>query len=64
MPTGGGIVIFPIERRIQVAVLSVSVTFIVLPTLAVCLRVLARHMARRRLEASDWCIIAAVVSRN
>lgn len=64
MPASNGIVTFPIERGSQVAVLSVSITFIILPTLAVFLRCLARRISRRRLEPSDYCIIVACVSRT
>ena len=60
--TGNENVTFPIERSSQVAVIATSVVFIVLPTVAVILRLISRRIARRVLGASDYCIIAACVS--
>lgn len=54
-------VIFPIEKRSQVDVLVVSAIFTFLPTLAVSLRILARRIANRSLDASDYAIILACV---
>lgn len=47
-PTVIGDVVFPLERKSQIDVLVVSIVFIVLPTVAVALRLLARHVAHRR----------------
>ncbi|KAF9870670.1 integral membrane protein [Colletotrichum karsti] len=60
----GSTVYFPIERESQISVLATSIAFIVLSTTAVILRMVARRMARRTLDASDYCIIAACVCAN
>ncbi|KAK5661574.1 hypothetical protein OQA88_9669 [Cercophora sp. LCS_1] len=52
---------FPIETADQRAVLGVAVTMIILPVVGVVLRILARRIARRALDASDYCIIIACV---
>ncbi|KAF6832978.1 integral membrane protein [Colletotrichum musicola] len=52
---------FPLERQSQVSVVAVSVVFIILPTVAVFLRLVARRMAHRGMDASDYCIIGACV---
>ncbi|TDZ71597.1 hypothetical protein CTRI78_v001984 [Colletotrichum trifolii] len=56
--------IFPLERQSQVSVVAVSVVFVIVPTMMVMLRLLARRMAHRGLDASDYCIIAALVFSN
>lgn len=52
---------FPIVKSDQKAVLGVAITFAILPVIAVCLRILARHISHRKLDFSDWLIIAATV---
>ncbi|KAK0617793.1 integral membrane protein [Bombardia bombarda] len=63
-PAGDADVIFPIVKQSQVDVIVVAAVFIFLPTLAVVLRVLARRIARRPLDSSDYCIIAACIVAN
>lgn len=55
-------VTFPIERPAQRAVLGVGFTFTSLAIIACVLRALARRVAHRSLDSSDWCIFAACVS--
>ncbi|KAB5536421.1 hypothetical protein GE09DRAFT_1226482 [Coniochaeta sp. 2T2.1] len=55
---------FPIERGSQRAVISVAIVFTVLAITACGLRVLARRVANRTLDSSDWCIFAACQSIN
>lgn len=62
VPASDGSVTFAITKRSQVDVLAVSAVFIFLPSLAVALRLLARRVARRRLNASDYTIVASCVS--
>ncbi|OLN86393.1 hypothetical protein CCHL11_06440 [Colletotrichum chlorophyti] len=57
-------VIFPLEKPAQISVVAVSITFIVLPTVLVILRLISRRMAHRGTDASDHCIIAALVFSN
>ncbi|KAK4247262.1 hypothetical protein C7999DRAFT_14669 [Corynascus novoguineensis] len=52
-------VVFPIERQSQRAVLGVAITFTSLAIIACVLRALARRIAHRSLDSSDWCIFAA-----
>ncbi|GKT91147.1 integral membrane protein [Colletotrichum tofieldiae] len=60
MPTTGDrVVIFPLERQIQVSVVAVSIVFIIVPTIMVAMRLIARRIAHRAMDGSDWCIIAA-----
>ncbi|KAL2150090.1 hypothetical protein VTH82DRAFT_7766 [Thermothelomyces myriococcoides] len=54
-------VTFPIERPAQRAVLGVGFTFTSLAIIACVLRALARRVAHRSLDSSDWCIFAACV---
>lgn len=54
--------IFPVERTVQRTVISVAVIFAVLPAVAVSLRMLARRLSNRKLDMSDYLIIAACVS--
>ena len=53
---------FPIERPAQKAVLGVAIAFIILPVILVCLRILARRVASRTLDVSDYLIMVACVS--
>ncbi|KAK1974078.1 integral membrane protein [Colletotrichum cereale] len=65
MPTAGDrVVIFPLERPSQVSVVAVSVAFIIIPTIMVILRLVARRIANRVMDGSDWCIVAACVFCN
>ncbi|KAK2015247.1 integral membrane protein [Colletotrichum eremochloae] len=65
MPMAGdGVVIFPLERQAQVSVVAVSIAFIIIPTMMVALRLIARRIANRVMDGSDWCIIAACVFSN
>lgn len=57
-------VIFPIVTSNQKAVLGVAITFTILAVTAVCLRLLAHHIAHKKWTASDHFIIAACVSGN
>lgn len=52
----------PLVKEGQVALLVMSVIFAVIPTVAVSLRLIARRIAHRRLDAGDICIICAWVS--
>ncbi|ODH14526.1 hypothetical protein ACO22_06567 [Paracoccidioides brasiliensis] len=52
---------FPIVTADQKAVLGVAIAFSITPVLAVSLRLLARRIAHRVLDASDYCIIAACI---
>lgn len=49
----------PLVKEGQVALLVMSVIFAVIPTVAVSLRLIARRIAHRRLDAGDICIICA-----
>jgi hypothetical protein len=53
---------FPIVTHNQKAVLAVAIVFAILPIIAVTLRLVARRLAKRSLDASDYCIVAACVS--
>ncbi|KAL2157935.1 hypothetical protein VTH06DRAFT_4990 [Thermothelomyces fergusii] len=50
---------FPIEKPAQRAVVGVGIAFGSLAVIACVLRALARRIAHRRLDSSDWCIFAA-----
>ncbi|KAK1148775.1 hypothetical protein N8T08_008660 [Aspergillus melleus] len=52
-------VIFPIETRAQREVLGVALAFSILAVIAVCLRLLAHHLAQKKWGPSDYFIIAA-----
>ncbi|KAJ6184427.1 hypothetical protein N7519_005728 [Penicillium mononematosum] len=52
------VVTFPIETPAQRQVLGVAIAFSVLAVAAVCLRLLAHHLARKRWILSDYFIIA------
>ncbi|KAI1373050.1 hypothetical protein F4677DRAFT_462617 [Hypoxylon crocopeplum] len=52
-------VIFPIETQDQRAIVACGIVFSLLPTAIVGLRVLARRKANRRLDTSDYLIIAS-----
>lgn len=51
----------PIENEMQVALVVVPIVFSLLASIAVGLRVLARRIAHRRLDASDYIMFAALV---
>ncbi|EGE78636.2 integral membrane protein [Blastomyces dermatitidis ATCC 18188] len=53
--------LFPIVTADQRSVLGVATADSIIPTLDVSLRILARNVARRSLEAIDYCIIAACI---
>jgi hypothetical protein len=55
-------VIFPIEKPAQRAVLGVAIAFSILPVIAVALRLLARKVASRGFDISDYLIMVACVS--
>ncbi|AEO61109.1 hypothetical protein MYCTH_2113078 [Thermothelomyces thermophilus ATCC 42464] len=50
---------FPVERQAQCAVLGVASTFTSLAIISCVLRAIARRLAHRSLDSSDWCIFAA-----
>ncbi|KAL3455726.1 hypothetical protein BJX64DRAFT_297339 [Aspergillus heterothallicus] len=52
---------FPIETTAQRAVLGVAFTFSILAVVAVCLRLLAHHIAHKKWTASDYFIIVACI---
>ncbi|ETS80695.1 hypothetical protein PFICI_08224 [Pestalotiopsis fici W106-1] len=52
---------FAVERRDQVSLLAIAAVFLVLPTIAIILRLLARRIAHRTLDVSDYLMIAAWV---
>lgn len=52
---------FPIVTADQRSVLGIAFTFAILPVIAVALRLVARRIAQRTLDASDYCIILACV---
>lgn len=56
-----GLSILLIETSEQAGILVVSALCIFLPTLLVGLRFVAKLRARRKLDASDYCILAALV---
>ena len=51
---------FTIETGLQVWTIALSVSSIALSTIAVILRLVAKYI-RKRIDASDYCIIAALV---
>ncbi|OTA62073.1 hypothetical protein K449DRAFT_434416 [Hypoxylon sp. EC38] len=51
--------IYPIETQDQRAIVACGIVFSLLPTIVVGLRVLARRKANRRLDTSDYLIIAS-----
>ena len=51
---------FKIETELQVWTIALSVSSIALSTIAVILRLVAKYI-RKRIDASDYCIIAALV---
>ncbi|KAF4786043.1 integral membrane protein [Colletotrichum scovillei] len=61
---GDKVVIFPLEEPGQISVVAVSIVFIIIPTLMVILRLIARRMAHRDMDLSDWSIIAGLVFSN
>lgn len=50
---------FSVERSDQVSLLAVAAVFLVLPTVAIILRLLARRIAHRTLDISDYLMVAA-----
>lgn len=54
--------IFPVERSNQKALIACAVIFSILPMTAVGLRLLARRMSNRKVDLSDYLMIAACVS--
>ncbi|KAL2813026.1 hypothetical protein BJX63DRAFT_443261 [Aspergillus granulosus] len=54
-------VTFPVETPAQRAVLGVAFTFSILAVIAVCLRLLAHHIAQKKWTASDYFIIIACI---
>lgn len=55
---------FPVENADQKALISCAVVFSVLPVSAVSLRLLARRIAHRNIDLSDYLILAACVSSS
>lgn len=53
--------LLPLVKEGQIALLVMSIIFAVIPTVAVVLRLIARRIAHRRLDAGDICIICAWV---
>ncbi|ROV99543.1 hypothetical protein VMCG_06338 [Cytospora schulzeri] len=53
---------FPVERPQQRALILCAIIFSILPTIAVGLRLLARRMSNRKVDASDYMIIAACIT--
>lgn len=51
----------PLIMSGQIALLAVSIVFSIIPTVAVVLRLLARRLANRRLDAADYLIFCAWV---
>ncbi|KAL2812247.1 hypothetical protein BDW59DRAFT_178657 [Aspergillus cavernicola] len=54
-------VIFPIQTHSQRSVLGVALAFSILAVTAVCLRLLAHQLARKKWTPSDWFLIAACI---
>lgn len=52
----------PITTSVQVRLIAVPTVFSLLAAVAVSLRFLARKVANRRPEASDWVMVASCVS--
>lgn len=55
-------VFFAVEKAPQRSLVAVSVLGLTMTTMAVCLRILARKVANRGLDLSDYCVIAGWVS--
>jgi hypothetical protein len=55
-------VIFPIVNGTQREIIGVAVAFIVLPCVAVALRVYGRHLKGVQLDRSDYLIFCGLVS--
>lgn len=51
----------PLVKAGQIALLTCSIIFAVIPTVAVFLRLLARRIANRKLDAGDYLIVFAWV---
>lgn len=54
---------FPVVRSDQIALISCAIIFSIIPVTAVSLRILARRVSNRRVDTSDYLIVAACVSR-
>lgn len=54
--------LFPIETAHQRAFVAFAVVFAIIPSIAVGLRILARRRLNRKLDVSDWLMVAACVS--
>lgn len=54
-------VIFTVEEASQRSLVAVSVLGLALTTTAVSLRLLARKIANRGFDASDYCVVAGCV---
>lgn len=54
-------IIFPVQTSSQVSLVAVSVVGLVLTIAAVASRVLARKVANRKVDASDYCSIGGCV---
>lgn len=53
---------FPITTSSQVSLIAVSVLGLALTVTAVILRLAARKVANRKVDASDYCSVGACVS--
>lgn len=51
----------PLVKPGQIALMACSIIFAVIPTVAVILRIIARRIANRKLDAADYLIIVAWV---
>lgn len=51
----------PIETSVQAEILAVSTLCIVIPTILIGLRFVAKMRVRGKLDASDYCLLAALV---
>lgn len=47
----------PLVKEGQLALLVMSIIFAIIPTVAVVLRLVARRISHRRLDAGDFCIM-------
>lgn len=56
-----GLPTVPIENSMQASILAASTVCIVIPTVLIGLRGLAKMRVRGELDASDYCLLAAVV---
>lgn len=56
-----GTFLFPIVNTEQRVFVAFAVVFAIVPVCMVCLRVLARRVANRRLGLSDWLMVVSSV---